>query len=44
MFAESYNKQNLVRLVEKPKVPPTNYTLTSIYLFKPIIYFCQRLV
>jgi len=28
----------LVKLVEKPKVPPSNYALTGIYFFKPVVF------
>lgn len=30
--------QKLVKLMEKPEVPPSNYALTGVYFFKPLIY------
>ena len=36
--AEFDAKGNLVRLVEKPKKPPSNYALTGIYFLKPTIF------
>jgi len=35
--AELDENGKVIRLVEKPKVPPSNYALVGIYFFKPII-------
>jgi len=36
--AEFDKNAKLVRLVEKPKVPPSDYALAGIYFFKPIVF------
>jgi glucose-1-phosphate thymidylyltransferase len=36
--AEIGKNGKLIRLIEKPKKPPSKYALTGIYFFKPIIF------
>ena len=38
LLAEFDKNGKLVRLIEKPKQPPSNYALTGIYCLTPIIY------
>jgi len=42
--AEFDKDRNLVRLVEKPKIPPSNYALTGIYFFTPVIFDMIRML
>jgi len=36
--AEFDKNNRLIRLVEKPKIPPSNFALTGIYFFRPVIF------
>jgi len=36
--AEFDENNKLIKLIEKPKVPPSNYALTGIYFFTPVIF------
>lgn len=37
-IAELNEKNEIVRLVEKPKEPPTNFAVIGIYMFRPAIF------
>ena len=37
-IAELNEKNEIVRLIEKPKTPPTNFAVIGIYMFRPAIF------
>ncbi|MEM0085021.1 MAG: glucose-1-phosphate thymidylyltransferase [Candidatus Methanomethylicia archaeon] len=36
--AEIDEKGKLIRLIEKPKIPPSKYAIVGIYFFKPVVF------
>ncbi|MEM2664916.1 MAG: glucose-1-phosphate thymidylyltransferase [Candidatus Methanomethylicia archaeon] len=36
--AEIDEKGKLIRLIEKPKIPPSKYAIIGIYFFKPVVF------
>ena len=36
--AEFNSEKKLIKLIEKPKQPPSRYALTGIYFFKPVVF------